>query len=577
VLFGWVNNRRDHGGRIFIDLRDREGMTQVVFGPDIDAAAAEGAHGLRSEWCLGISGKVISRGENQNPNMATGAIEVEADGLEVFSQSETPPFNVSDDERLDTNENNRLRYRYLDLRRPSFQRNFILRAKVGTATRAHMSSMGFLELETPSMVKYTPGGARNFLVPSRLHPGQFYALAESPQIFKQLFMVAGFEKYFQITRCFRDEDLRHDRQPEFTQIDVELSFATPERVFEPMEALMRHLWKEVLDTEIESPFLRLTWDEAMGRFGNDKPDMRFGLELNDVTDHTRKCGFRVFEGAEYVKGLCVPPEHGPTLSRSRLDKLTELAKKRESGGAKGLAWARITDDGTWQAPFAKTLSAETMQSIADRMGATPGSVLLFIADDFDTTHTVLSTLRLELRDSLGLVDGAEKQWKFLWVTDFPLFEKNEKGQWVSSHHPFTSPRAEHLDILQSDPGTVRAQAYDLVLNGNEVGGGSIRIHRSDVQAKVFSALGLSDEDAQQKFGFLLEAFRYGPPPHGGIALGLDRLAMLMCGAHSLRDVIAFPKTQKGQDLMTECPNPADEAQLAELYIRHRPLPGTSES
>lgn len=575
VLYGWVNNRRDHGGRIFIDLRDRDGLTQVVFGPDIDTGAHEAAHGLRSEWCLGIAGKVISRGDMKNPNMPTGEIEIEVDALEVFSEAATPPFSVADDDRLETNENLRLKYRYLDLRRPHLQRNFILRSKLATQTRIHMSGEGFLEMETPCMVKYTPGGARNFLVPSRLHPGSFYALAESPQIFKQLFMVSGFDKYFQITRCFRDEDLRHDRQPEFTQIDVELSFATPERVYAPMESLMKHLWKEVLDTEIQTPFLRLSWEEAMNRFGSDKPDMRFGLEINDVTDLTRDCGFRVFSGAEYVKGLCVPPENAGPLSRSKLDKLTELAKKRESGGAKGLAWARITDDGSWQAPFAKTLEAETMNEIAARMGAKPGAVLLFIADDFETTHAVLNTLRLELRDSLELLKGNE-EWKFLWVTEFPLFEQNDKGNWVSSHHPFTMPREEHVDILQSDPGAVRAKAYDLVLNGNEVGGGSIRIHRSDVQAKVFTALGLSDEEAQQKFGFLLEAFRYGPPPHGGIALGLDRLAMLMCGAHSLRDVIAFPKTQKGQDLMTECPTPADDEQLGELYLRHRPLPGATE-
>lgn len=571
VLFGWVNNRRDHGGRIFIDLRDREGMTQVVFGPDIHGATHEKAQALRGEWCIGVAGKVISRGDNANPNMPTGEIEVEIDDLEIFSQAATPPFNIADDDRLETAETIRLKYRYLDLRRPSLQRNFILRAKLGTQARAFMSDEGFLELETPYMVKYTPGGARNFLVPSRLTPGSFYALAESPQIFKQLFMVSGFDRYFQITRCFRDEDLRNDRQPEFTQIDVEMSFATPERVFAPMEGLMKHLWRHLLDTDIEAPFLRLSWDEAMARFGNDKPDMRFGLELRDATDLTRDCGFKVFESAELVKGLCVAPEHGPTLTRGQLDKLTELAKKRETGGAKGLAWARIKEDGSWQAPYAKNMSEASMRAIAERFGASPGSVLLFIADDFETTHTVLSNLRLHLRDQLGLLPAGQ-QWRFLWVTDFPMFEKNEKGQFVSSHHPFTHPRDEHVDILVSDPATVRAKAYDLVLNGNEIGGGSIRIHRPDVQAKVFEALGLTPEDAQAKFGFLLEAFKYGPPPHGGIALGLDRLAMLMCGAESLRDVIAFPKTQKGQDLMTNCPTPADDEQLGELFIRHRPLP-----
>lgn len=580
VLFGWVNFRRDHGGRIFIDLRDREGLTQVVFGPDVDLAAHEAAGALRSEDCIGVAGKVISRLQNEgqpNPNLATGEIEVEVETLELFSKAKTPPFDVSKDDRLDSHENLRLQYRYLDLRRPSFQRNFVLRAKLGTLTRTHMSELGFLELETPYMVKYTPGGARNFLVPSRLNPGTFYALAESPQIFKQLFMVSGFDKYFQITRCFRDEDLRNDRQPEFTQIDVELSFATPERVFEPMEALMAKLWHDLLGVEIPTPFPRLTWAEAMDRYGSDKPDTRFGLELRDLTELTRGCGFGVFENAEYVKGIALPAVHGKGFGRGKIDKLTEFAKKRESGGAKGLAWSRVEDDLTWKGGSAKFIAEDLQKQIAEAMGAEPGSLLLFIADDFETTHTVLNAIRLRLRDDLGLLsdskDPSVKQWNFLWVTEFPMFEKNHDGRWVSAHHPFTSPKDEHVDLLQSDPGEVLAKAYDLVLNGNEIGGGSIRIHRSDVQAKVFEALGMSEDEQRAKFGFLLDAFQYGPPPHGGIALGLDRLAMLMAGADSLRDVIAFPKTQRGQDLMTNCPTPADEAQLADLFIRHRPLPG----
>jgi aspartyl-tRNA synthetase len=575
VLFGWVNFRRDLGGRIFVDLRDREGMTQVVFGPDVDAAAHEAAKELRGEDCIGVAGSVVARSKNAgqpNPNLATGEIEIEVDRLEVFSKSQTPPFDVSKDDRLETNENLRLQYRYLDLRRPSLQRNFILRSRLGTITRQHMSELGFLELETPFMVKYTPGGARNFLVPSRLNPGMFYALAESPQIFKQLFMVSGFDKYFQITRCFRDEDLRNDRQPEFTQIDVELSFATPERVFDAIESLIVRLWKQLLGVELPRPFPRLTWEQAMGRYGSDKPDRRFGLELGDITDLTRDCGFGVFAKAPYVKGICVPPEHAPEYGRGRVDKLTEFAKKRESGGAKGLVWARIESDGSWDGPCAKFISAQLQQQINERMGATPDSLLLFVADDFATTHTVLNAVRLRLRDELGLVDPKAKLWNFLWVTDFPLYERSHDGKWVSSHHPFTSPRDEHVEFLLSDPGKVRAKAYDLVLNGNEIGGGSIRIHRSDVQAKVFEALGMSNEQARAKFGFLLEAFKYGPPPHGGIALGVDRLAMLMAGADSLRDVIAFPKTQKGQDLMTGCPTPADEPQLEELFLRHRPLP-----
>lgn len=574
ILFGWVNFRRDHGGRIFIDLRDREGMTQISFGPDIAESAHAAAHGLRSEFCIGIRGEVVSRGSNVNSTMATGEIEVHVLELAIFSASDTPPFSVSDDERLDTNENIRLQYRYLDLRRPALQSKFIMRSRVATATRIHLAQAEFLELETPYMVKYTPGGARNFVVPSRLTPGSFYALAESPQIYKQLFMVSGMDRYFQITRCFRDEDLRNDRQPEFTQIDVEMSFATPDRVFEPIEALMRRLWSDLLETRLPDPFPRMTWDEAMARYGSDKPDTRFGLELCDVTDLGRDSGFRVFEGAELVKGICVPGSFAKQLSRGRLDKLTEFAKKRENGGAKGLAWARVQADGTWQAPFAKLLTPERMQAFNERMQAETDSVLLFIADDFETTHQTLCALRLELRDSLGLLDGAP-EWNFLWVTEFPQFERNEKGRWVSSHHPFTMPRESDLPLLESDPGAVRAQAYDLVLNGNEIGGGSIRIHRPDVQRKVFEVLGLGPEEQRAKFGFLLDAFKFGPPPHGGIALGLDRLAMLMTRSNSIRDVIAFPKTQKGQDLMTECPTPVEGEQLEELFLRHRPLPGAT--
>lgn len=576
TLFGWVHRRRDHGGRIFIDLRDRFGLTQVVFGPDIDPTAHELADRLRNEYCIGIEGTVILRGENANPKMPTGHIEVEAKRLEVFSTCDTLPFNISEDERLDTHENHRLKYRYLDLRRPSLQQNFILRSKLLQLTRESLTNHGFLELETPYMVKYTPGGARNFLVPSRLNPGNFYALAESPQIYKQLFMVAGLEKYFQITRCFRDEDLRNDRQPEFTQIDVELSFATPEHVFKPIEALIARVWKELLDVEISLPLRRISWAQAMDRYGSDKPDLRFGLEFHTITDLVANCDFRVFTSAKYVKGICVPPEQAKALTRGHLDRLTDFVKKRESGGAKGLAWARIQSDGSWQAPFAKMLTAEIMTAIVQRMGAEPGSMLLFIADDFEVTHTALNALRLELRDSLNLLHSepakSRSPWQFTWVTDFPLFEKNERGQWLSSHHPFTAPRLADVDELDRNPGNVLAQAYDLVLNGNEIGGGSIRIHQAHIQDKIFSILGLSKEEINQKFGFLLDAFRYGPPPHGGIALGVDRLSMLLCNATSLRDVIAFPKTQKGHDLMTECPSLVDDKQLEELYIRHRPLP-----
>jgi len=573
VLFGWVHRRRDLGALIFITLRDRFGITQVVFDPDIAGEAQAQAAGLRGEFCVAIAGTVVSRGSNINPQMPTGEIEVQARALEVFSSADPLPFNVADDAELDASESHRLKYRYLDLRRPSLQRNFVLRSRLATLTRITLAEMGFLELETPYMVKYTPGGARNFLVPSRLNPGQFYALAESPQIFKQLFMVAGMDKYFQICRCFRDEDLRNDRQPEFTQIDVEVSYATPAQVQAPIEALIRRAWLDILGVELPAEFPRLTWAEAMGRYGSDKPDIRFGLEFIDLKDIVRDAGFRVFSEAAEVKALCVPPEHAEPLSRGRLDKLTELVKKRESGGAKGLAWARVGEGGAWSSPLTKNLSPEVQAAINVRAGARPGSVLLIIADSFHVTHQALGTLRLELRDSLDLVAKAGKApWQFLWVTDFPLFERTERG-YVSSHHPFTSPRPDHIPLLDTDPSQVLAQAYDLVLNGNEIGGGSIRIHRSDVQAKIFATLGLDEAQTQQKFGFLLEAFRYGPPPHGGIALGLDRISMLMAGATSLRDVIAFPKTQRGTDLMTGCPSGADDEQLAELFIGHRGLPG----
>jgi aspartyl-tRNA synthetase len=574
VLFGWVHRRRDLGAFIFVTLRDRFGVTQVVFDPELSASAHAAAQDLRGEFCVAIAGTVVSRGDNKNPAMPTGEIEVQARTLEVFSSADTLPFNVADDADLDASEGNRLKYRYLDLRRPSLQKNFVLRSRLATLTRMTLAEAGFLELETPYMVKYTPGGARNFLVPSRLNPGQFYALAESPQIFKQLFMVAGMDKYFQICRCFRDEDLRNDRQPEFTQIDVEISYATPERVQAPIEALVRRAWQDILGVTLPEKFPRMTWAEAMARYGSDKPDLRFGLEFVDLKDVVADSGFRVFTGAPYVKGLCLGPEHAESFStRGRLDKLTALVKKRESGGAKGLAWARVQQDGSWDSPLAKNLPAPTMTAINERMGAQPGSVILIVADDFHVTHQALNALRLELRDSLALVEKAGKDpWQFLWVTDFPLFEKSEKG-WVSSHHPFTSPRADHVALLDTDPSQVLAQAYDLVLNGNEIGGGSIRIHRSDIQAKIFATLGLTEAQTQQKFGFLLEAFKYGPPPHGGIALGLDRISMLMAGATSLRDVIAFPKTQKGTDLMTGCPSGADDEQLAELFIRRAQLPG----
>jgi aspartyl-tRNA synthetase len=564
VLYGWVQNRRDHGGIVFIDLRDRTGLTQVAFRPDHSAAAHTAAGELRAEYCIGVRGTVISRGENVNPKLPTGEIEVNADELEILSRSETPPFQVQDD--LDTHESIRLKHRYLDLRRPRLQRNFLLRSKVYEATRRYLHGQGFTEMETPFMVKYTPGGARNFLVPSRLNPGSFYALAESPQLFKQLLMMAGFDRYFQVVRCFRDEDLRGDRQPEFTQIDLEMSFITEEDIQTLVEGLMAELWRSALGLEVPTPFRRMSYDEAIARYGVDKPDLRFGLELGEVTSAVASCGFRVFEQAVQaggiVKALRVPD--GQRFSRKDLDVIS--AEFGKPFGAKGIAFARVQEGGAWQAPYAKNMSAESLQQTNELLGARPGDVLFFCADRPKVANTTMGALRLELGRRLGLIPAG--RWDFVWVTDFPLFEWSDEHQApVAAHHPFTMPRAEDLDLLESDPTRVRARAYDLVLNGNEVGGGSIRIHQTEVQARIFRALGMEETEARDKFGFLLDALRYGPPPHGGIAAGLDRLVMLMCGAESLRDVIAFPKTQKGTDLLTDAPGPVSPRQLAELFIR----------
>ncbi|MDX2020622.1 MAG: aspartate--tRNA ligase [Deltaproteobacteria bacterium] len=576
VLFGWVSNRRDHGGCVFIDLRDRGGITQVVFepsyGPDAFALAGE----LRSEFCVGLSGVVRSRGgSNKNPNLSTGEIEVHCDKLTIFSKSDTPPFEIADD--IGTNENIRLKHRALDLRRPSLQKNFILRSKIYHTARNTLARHGFLEIETPFMVKYTPGGARNFLVPSRLNPGSFYGLAESPQIFKQLFMVAGFDRYFQIVRCFRDEDLRQDRQPEFTQIDLEMSFVTETDVQSVIEDLTSSLWKDVLGVTIPTPFARMPYHEAMSKYGSDKPDLRFDLPLTDVTEIVRGAdggGIGMFKTAleakrpatdpAVVKVWRLPAEQATKLSRTEVDKLEEWVK---GFGAKGLARARIADGGAWTQTPLKTVADDMRQQINRACEAVDGDLLFFQFGSRKLANTVLGALRLHLADKMGLIP--KNVWKFCWITEFPLFEGAEDGHLVAAHHPFTSPLDEDLPRLESDPASVRARAYDLCLNGNEIAGGSIRIHRRDVQERVFRALGLSDADAQQKFGFLLEAFRYGPPPHGGIAAGLDRLAMLMCGAESLRDVIAFPKTQKGTDLCTDAPGTVSNKQLEELHIALR--------
>jgi aspartyl-tRNA synthetase len=565
VLCGWVDNRRDHGGAVFIDLRDREGVTQVVFREDLEKQAQALAGELRGEYCIGVEGVVADRGDNKNPKLPTGDIDVEATRVEIFSRSETPPFPIEN--KIETNEALRLRHRYLDLRRPELQKNFLVRSQIYQITRNVLFGEKFLEIETPFMVKYTPGGARNFLVPSRLNPGSFYALAESPQIFKQLFMVAGMERYFQIARCFRDEDLRLDRQPEFTQIDLEMSFVTEEDVQGVIEKLLAALWKGVLGVDIPTPFRRMTYDEAMAKYGSDKPDLRLDLELREVTEACRASGFQIFEKAVgaggIVKALRIP--EGDRLSRSVLDGLTDFAKPY---GAKGVAFARVQEGGTWQAPFAKAFKDEARARVNEILGAQVGDVLIFVADKAKVANNAMGAIRLHLGDKLGLTRKGE--WKFLWVVDMPLFEQNDDGSFGAAHHPFTSPRLDDLAHVESDPARCRARAYDCVLNGNEIGGGSIRIHQPEVQALMFKALGLSDEEAQQKFGFLLEAFKYGPPPHGGIAMGVDRLAMLLCGAESLRDVIAFPKTQKGTDLMTEAPSPVAKKQLDDLHIQLKP-------
>jgi aspartyl-tRNA synthetase len=577
VLMGWVATRRDHGGRVFIDLRDRTGIVQVVFGPDVDAAAHALAGELRSEFCIGVAGRVISRGDNVNAKLPTGEIEVEATRLHIFSRSETPPFEVSDD--TEAGESVRLKYRYLDLRRPALQKNFLVRSQLYRATRDYFYENDFSELETPFMVKYTPGGARNFLVPSRLNPGEFYALAESPQIFKQLFMVAGFDRYFQIVRCFRDEDLRLDRQPEFTQIDVEMSFVTEEDVYRIMEGLIGRIWKDVLGVTLPMPFARLSYDDAMARYGVDKPDLRFGLPLTDLTETLKPLhggGVPLFAGAleqnGIIKALRLPAANAGALSRTEADKLEEFVK---GFGARGLARAKVADGPSgeleWtQSPLAKSVTKEARAAVNAAVGATPGDYLFFQFGRAKLVNAVLGGLRLHLGHKLGLID--EKQtWNFCWVTHFPLFDHDEeKKTYVAAHHPFTAPRAEDVALLETDPGKVKARAYDLVLNGNEIAGGSLRIYQHDVQQKVFAALGLTDADFRAKFGFLLDAFKYGPPPHGGIAFGLDRLAMLLCGADSLRDVIAFPKTQKGTDLMTDAPTPVSDVQLEELHVRLAP-------
>ncbi len=605
VLFGWVASYRDHGGCVFVDLRDREGITQLVFDPDMkghDAqpkAAHDAAQALRSEWVIGVRGVVVSRGGNKNPRLATGEIEVRVVELNVFNKSDTPPFEITD--QTETGEEKRLQYRYLDLRRAPLQKTLRVRHRIHQETRRYFDEAGFLELETPVMVKYTPGGARNFLVPSRMNTGKFFALAESPQLFKQLYMVAGFDKYFQIVKCFRDEDLRLDRQPEFTQIDVEMSFVNQDDVFRTMEGLVFKIWKTVLGVDLHElypsgRFPQMPFEESMGHYGNDKPDLRFGMPHADLTkivvahggggipfwapiaEKFKSGQYREDLPAEIVKALRIPAELATKLSRAEVDKLEEFVKGM---GAKGLARAKVeAKDGVlgWtQSPLAKTITPECRDAINAATGAQSGDLLLFQFGKESTVQTVMANLRVHLGKKLGLIPdvGHGGKWNFLWVVNPPLFEyDDDKKTWAAAHHAFTRPHDDCVALLETDPGKVLCYRYDLVLNGFEIGGGSIRLHDPAVQSKVFRALGISDEDARAKFGFLLDALRFGAPPHGGIAVGMDRLAMLLSGADSLRDVIPFPKTQKGTDLMTDAPSKASPEQLVELKIKVIEPPST---
>jgi len=563
TLLGWVQRRRDLGGLIFVELRDRQGVVQVVFNPELSSASHEKAQLLRSEYVVAVQGAVVARPEGTvNLKLSTGEIEVVAKELRILNSSKTPPFLIEDEEKVA--EDTRLKYRYLDLRRPRLQKNLILRHQVAKEVRSYFDRSGFLEVETPMLTKSTPEGARDFLVPSRLDPGHFYALPQSPQLFKQILMISGFDRYFQIVRCFRDEDLRSDRQPEFTQIDVEMSFVTVQDIQKTMEGLMAHIFKEVVGMTLELPFPILTYDEAMNRYGADKPDIRFGMELKDVTEPLRNSSFQVFKDAIEGKGVikAINVKGGSSFSRKQIDELTHFVY---AYGAKGLMSAKIVQNG-WQSSIQKFITEAERKAVDDVLKASENDLLLFVAGPPKVVNQSLANLRLHLGEKLGLIPKDE--YRFVWVLDFPLLEYDAtEGRFVAVHHPFTAPKDEDIPKLRDHPELVRAKAYDLVLNGSEIGGGSIRNHLREVQSLLFEKLGMGEEEARERFGFLLEALEYGTPPHGGIAFGFDRLIMILSHSESIRDVIAFPKTQKGTCLMTDAPSRVDSKQLDELWIK----------
>lgn len=562
TVMGWVQKNRNKGGIVFVDLRDRSGLLQIVFEGEEKTQLIEKAAKLRSEFVVAVVGKVEARSGAVNPNLATGEIEIRAEELRILSESETPPFPIEENSK--TKEELRLKYRYLDLRRPDLQRNLMMRSRVATLTRQFLSDEGFLEIETPVLGKSTPEGARDYLVPSRIHPGSFYGLPQSPQLFKQLLMCSGYDRYFQIAKCFRDEDLRADRQPEFTQIDMELSFVDVDDVIDVNERLLAKLFKDVLDVEVSLPIPRMTWQEAMDRYGSDKPDTRFGMELTDVTGVVKDCEFVVFKGAVEnggsVRGINAKGQGG--MPRKKIDKLADFAK---DFGAKGLAYIAIQADGTVKSSFAKFMTEDQMQDLIREMAGEAGDLLLFAADKNKVVWDVLGNLRLEIARQMELLNKDE--YKFVWITEFPLLEwSEEQNRFMAMHHPFTMPMEEDLQYIDSDPGKVRAKAYDIVLNGNEIGGGSVRIFQNEIQEKMLEVLGFTKEQAYEQFGFLLEAFKYGVPPHAGLAYGLDRMIMLMAKEDSIRDVMAFPKVKDASCLMTEAPSEVDNKQLGELGL-----------